>query len=539
MKKITLALVALMLVLGMTQCKKEQQPNNTTSDEGETVFITMKVADNGDKHIVYPSTGAVVYSDGDVIYVGNNGKYVGKLTYANGAFSGSITNPSTSDYLHFYFTGGKTPSTNPTAGSTTSFTVDISDQSSKLPVLSYGHSTSKYIDGTTAYTCMLENKCGLVKFVPVSATSNSISVSGMKNTANINFATPGITPTNATGSVTLYSVSDTEKWAILLPQNALTNVNVTIANYLSTIASVPAVTINMYYNTGVDISMIDVPTGAISGLFTINSNGDKVWFSQGNLQWRATNNSSNPLALNEWRFAEHQYDYVGDNNKYVSMTNPGWIDLFGWGTSGWESGAECYMPYEANPYGEKYRPGGDYANDLTGAYANADWGVYNAISNGGNQSGMWRTLTFEEWCYIFSSRTNATLKYGYAKINYKNGVILLPDDWTLPNGLSFNNSTSQTMNTYSTSQWAKMEANGAVFLPAAGYRQGVQTSNMMHNVGEYGYYWSSSHPNDLSGLNINFANAIHIYATACQVGFNSDGWSRSNGYSVRLVKDVN
>ena len=28
-------------------------------------------------------------------------------------------------------------------------------------------------------------------------------------------------------------------------------------------------------------------------------------------------------------------------------------------------------------------------NNLTGKYADADWGVYNAVSNGGKKAGLW------------------------------------------------------------------------------------------------------------------------------------------------------
>ena len=297
MKKTILTLVAFMLVMGMTQCKKEQTTTNVNpADDGETVYITMKVADGCGKHIVYPGTGAVVYGDGDKIYVGNNGHYVGTLTYANGAFSGYISNPSTTDYLHFYFMGGKTPATAPTAGSTTSFTVDISDQSSKLPVLSYGHSNTKYIDGTTAYTCMLENKCGLVKFVPTTPNSSTISISGMKTTATINFASgnEGIDPVDAAGTVTLYSVSDTEKWAILLPQGEVVSPTVNVGNYActmtSTITTIPEVTTNMYHTTGIRVR--------VPGQFRVRlSEEKKVYFSPGNLQYIGS------AATPYWKFA--------------------------------------------------------------------------------------------------------------------------------------------------------------------------------------------------------------------------------------------
>ena len=71
------------------------------------------------------------------------------------------------------------------------------------------------------------------------------------------------------------------------------------------------------------------PTGAINGLFTINEEGDQVRFSQGNLQYQASTNT--------WRFAENQWDYVGADNSNISSEYDGWIDLFGWGTSGYHN----------------------------------------------------------------------------------------------------------------------------------------------------------------------------------------------------------
>ena len=45
---------------------------------------------------------------------------------------------------------------------------------------------------------------------------------------------------------------------------------------------------------------------------------------------------------------------------------------------------------------------GDGSGDIAGT--NYDWGVNNAISNGGNEAGLWRTLTIEEWKYLMESR---------------------------------------------------------------------------------------------------------------------------------------
>ena len=263
---------------------------------------------------------------------------------------------------------------------------------------------------------------------------------------------------------------------------------------------------------------VTVENGAIKAAFSI-SDSKQIYFSQGNLQYQASTGT--------WRFAEHQYDIIGSDNSNISSFYSGWIDLFGWGTSGWNSGANAYQPYSTSTDFEDYFPGGSYSNNLTGNYANADWGVYNKISNGGNATGIWRTLTNDEWYYVIDTRANASSKKGVASVNGVNGLILLPDEWTLPEGIVFTTSGLvgdyvlteyySTVNSYTASEWAKMEANGAVFLPAAGHRLGTGVDGVNFS----GYYRSSSAIRHL------FFGSM--YAPGC------DG---SEGLSVRLVQDV-
>ena len=289
-----------------------------------------------------------------------------------------------------------------------------------------------------------------------------------------------------------------------------------------------------------NITITTPPTGAITAVFSVSADR-QVFFSQGNLQYQASTNS--------WHFAENQWDFVGtqqapdgypnggtitgSDNANISRTYSGWIDLFGWGTSGWNSGANAYQPYSISTSSSDYYPGGDYNNNLTGNYANADWGVCNKISNGGNQAGMWRTLTLEEWDYLINSRANASSKYGVATINGVNGLVLLPDNWTLPSDVGFTSGVAkrsgstyfQTVNSYSAEEWEKMEANGAVFLPAAGNRYGTR----VEIVGEACYYWSSSMYSNGEAHAFAF-NSMKVYNTKS---------NRASGSAVRLVKDAN
>lgn len=57
-----------------------------------------------------------------------------------------------------------------------------------------------------------------------------------------------------------------------------------------------------------NITRRPVPEGAISGKFTINGNGDKVFFAKGNLQATTTDNGASWT----WAFATNQWDYVGN-----------------------------------------------------------------------------------------------------------------------------------------------------------------------------------------------------------------------------------
>ena len=40
--------------------------------------------------------------------------------------------------------------------------------------------------------------------------------------------------------------------------------------------------------------------------------------------------------------------------------------------------------------------------------------------------------------------------------------------------------------------WPEMEADGVVFLPAAGFRNGYYGDAIVSNVGDFGFYWSAS-----------------------------------------------
>ncbi|MCQ2330354.1 MAG: hypothetical protein MJZ55_00020 [Paludibacteraceae bacterium] len=321
-----------------------------------------------------------------------------------------------------------------------------------------------------------------------------------------------------------------------------------------------------------NLTTIAAPQGAAGGnnakLFSVSAT-KKVYFSQGNLQFRATADGSGTdltrtcadgsQKYGEFRFAVNQYDFVGpgstEQDQYspkhaesnifyedptshnqvrcdrmnASATYPGWIDLFALASTGYvRSGSRINMtPYnliaEHAYYNENYNyDNGDYILTFgwtknENRYLNEtyhDWGYYNPISNADNTPGLWRTLTQAEWTYLFDKRTDAHNKFGRATI-YKDdgttvvaiGMVLLPDEWNMPDGVNFatgyvsgsssgdalslfRDKVSWTTNTYTLSQWTKMEEAGAVFLPNSGaYYYKNRTSYAM---GQQMFYFSST-----------------------------------------------
>lgn len=244
-----------------------------------------------------------------------------------------------------------------------------------------------------------------------------------------------------------------------------------------------------------------LPEGMLPGLFSI---GDGIYahFSKGNLIYSNTNGKV-------WSFADQQYLYGSD---------------FGWGSSGYNGVSPSWISDDYTYYSCM----GD--NDITGT--NYDWGLYNAISNGGNQAGFWRTMTHGEWTYLFEKRMNAKQLRGRAQIidenNKKlNGYIFLPDQWQLPDELSFTpNASSYTTNSYTLDQWAKMEAGGALFLRAQGFvKSGIAGGDYYRN--SVGNYWSTSYYNTWSAYRFWF-NESDAYV---------DYQTRATGMTVRLIHE--
>ena len=245
-----------------------------------------------------------------------------------------------------------------------------------------------------------------------------------------------------------------------------------------------------------------------------------VTFSLGNLQYTQSTNT--------WSFAENQWDYIGTDNvtggwvesdptsgdkKYYGTALADKVDLFAWSTN------------DNNNFGVSTS---NDNNDYVGSFV--DWGT-NKIGN--DAPNTWRTLTYNEWDYVVFDRPNASSLMGVAQVNGVNGLILLPDNWVASDGIAFKpgfhikNGVDYyaAYQTFTAEQWTKLEAAGAVFLPAAGYRDGSDVGFVQY----VGYYWSATE---------DLRDGAHCLSFS-SIGVGGVGYgSRNDGHSVRLVKDL-
>ena len=254
--------------------------------------------------------------------------------------------------------------------------------------------------------------------------------------------------------------------------------------------------------------------GALRGKFAISSR-DTVAFSRGNLQYQPSTDT--------WRFAENQWDFVGTDNERIrdyqwSSTGGGWVwnyqgwlDLFGWGTG--------KRPNTSTTYNTDYSSFDDWGN--------------NAISNGGNTTNQWWTLSVYDWDYLYNNRRNAAELRANGKVNGVNGAILLPDNWILPEGMHFkpSNSTDSTLapNNYTADEWMIMEMAGAVFLPVTYERTMTSWSTSYCTsvyVAQSARYWTATQ------TNANGAYYFVPYGTPVKLMDN-----RYVGKGVRLVQN--
>lgn len=302
------------------------------------------------------------------------------------------------------------------------------------------------------------------------------------------------------------------------------------------IQTISAQTVKIYKDGDVLSNVVDADSivyteneisDCLMGAFSVSPT-KKVHFSQGNLQYNQK--------TKHWRFATNQYDFTANENNHIGENSyDGYLDLFGWSTASTYFGINSTL----DTYGWLYTSGDimdpeymTYFSQFTGEFV--DWGK-------NIQGADWYTLSSDEWTYLRNTRTNADQLCGIACVNGNNGLIFLPDNWVLPEGLTFNPGFSSPPSTeskyaehnnYTLNQWQLLEAAGAVFLPVAGYREGKNYDSNNMNWGAK--YWSST-PTDPTPYDYE-SKSTHSDAFAIISEIAEVSWSSNCvGCCVRLV----
>lgn len=242
--------------------------------------------------------------------------------------------------------------------------------------------------------------------------------------------------------------------------------------------------------------------------FSLGTNPDgtpkKVRFALGNLQYKPS--------TGDWRIAQHQYDYVG--GYYKGHTKYPDTDL-------WDG-----------QYGTVYENDTKCVNINSGKAtitSHVGWidallfeEVPETITINGEE---FKQPSADDYDYLLgikastSHRANAEQLRARARIildeatpdgnTFVNGLIVLPDDWDpkvllagntiIPDLDGVNGCWFYNDNRLTEGEWRLLEAQGAIFLPAAGNPAGQDQAKFNRS----GYYWTST-PNGGNALTVEF-----------------------------------
>lgn len=298
------------------------------------------------------------------------------------------------------------------------------------------------------------------------------------------------TPTISDGKVVVHNSSD----PAISQVNFIGNIGIQAVETSYYVRAYCIIGGETYYSESVQT----VKGGAIPHKFKVDGNR-YVYFSQGNL-WANRNDLSN------LHFESNQYSY----NKSYDAAH---VSRFFWSNNSNNASNKTISA----------TPSGNHFTLQSGFTANGETG--------------WRVMTAVEWNYLINNHTCAV-----GKVNGEAGLIILCDDFTYPEGCNTLNPTCvnggtlpsdiyYTYNNYDVASWSKMEANGALFLPAAGRRNGNNGNE--GNIGTEGLYASSSlSGNDNLGLSYTFISGYNTLYANGEIAYN-------RGHALRLVRQAN
>lgn len=549
MKNIRIALMACLACLFATACQQEEEGDQVFTTNRFRVEAPQFTDANGSKIYLNFNDAAskLIYEEGDKVYV-NGHEFTltkdGSTWYANSTDG----NPVVGKRFLVAYADGAVSAFDSAAGTYHyNLNANITEADHNKIVLGGTSASGTVLTLSPACAILRLNTQGAGRnysYVKVGFEANKIPKQGTLNvsTRAINAGGNYMSPVTSNGTGDFLnmrysnptSTGEDDYWYVAIPiegSSVTTTLYLEWNNGTETIKhkTQGEVTLQKGYVYTVGTERVSPFTiDGYSKCSYLVSPSTEVLFSAGNLQFQRYRSGSSYRY--KWQFAENQRSYIGSSN--VPFGNTKWLDLMGYGTS-------TYSGYEPMNYTDVYES--YYNGNLSGS--NYDWGVYNSTNPGfyyGSRlvnTENWRTLTAAEWTYLI----NRSGKSGLATVDGVKGLVLLPDygdggsPWSLSSALptgstvTFNASkTSWTANVYTAEQWDELENAGAIFLPAAGYREGTET---VHAPGTTGYYWSATiNPeDDYQGMALQITPGnVSVVAT-----------EKIYGCSVRLVIEVN
>lgn len=169
------------------------------------------------------------------------------------------------------------------------------------------------------------------------------------------------------------------------------------------------------------------------------------------------------------------------------------------------------------------------------------------------QDDEWRLLTTDEWMYLLKERKASTVcgmnnaRFLLCTVRGKKGMILFPDDFTMPDGIqtihatSINNRTLK-FNRYQLGylEYEALKQNGCVFLEAGGAFETYSWSDDFNIIRNAGCYWTST-PDEEDEENLMalfFGEYDMCFNDGTQVLKTDSCGKDLFSNSVRLVKNV-
>lgn len=429
MKKVTLILSALALVLGLSQCKKQEEP--VQNGEKQHVVLTATNGNDGSK-----VSGAFASAALNLTWEGNetitvSGGASGTLIYKSGVgtpnatFEGDIRKGE-GDVV---FTIGSAPS------SYANQTGTADGCAAWIKGNNHFVGTSQWQDDGN-YNVTMELQYAVLKLdVSTLGTTGEMTIAAGATVASVADVTSSV------GKVVFVAVptDETEKaYTITCGGKTATKTWTLEKNVFYTKAGAEG--------AGTGNAIVIEPDAPATPKFSVSAT-TTVEFAPGNLYWDDTDN--------KFKFEANQWSTTPASGSTWDASH---VSHFYWSNDAAEAKNEEFSWEQPLSTEDEF---------FTNAY---DFQV------NGETAGTWRTLSKAEWGYLLYTRDDASSLWAWVTLSdvSVSGLVILPDG------------SSATASGITTS--SALAGSGAVFLPAPGSRGG----SVVVDVGSKGYYWSGT-----------------------------------------------